>query len=61
MRGMASVVVSAAGAVLVLAGIAMPITSDAELWWAPVVVGASISLLGLVLIAAGRSPRRSAD
>jgi hypothetical protein len=55
---MGRVVLTVAGAVLILAGAAMAITSDAELWWAPVVVGGCIAVLGVVLIVAARADRR---
>jgi uncharacterized membrane protein HdeD (DUF308 family) len=45
------------GVLLILAGIAMPVTSDAELWYAPVILGAWVAVLGAVLIAVGRSLR----
>jgi hypothetical protein len=47
----------AIGVVIVLLGVAMAVLSDAELWWTPVIFGGCIALIGLALIAAGRSVR----
>jgi uncharacterized membrane protein HdeD (DUF308 family) len=58
MKRVPRVVLTALGAVLVLVGVAMAITSDAELWWAPVVVGGCIVVLGVLFIVAARSPSR---
>jgi uncharacterized membrane protein len=55
MRQASRLVLAAVGVVLVLTGVAMAVTSDAELWWAPVVVGGSIAVVGVALIAAARS------
>jgi hypothetical protein len=55
---MGRVVLTVVGVVLILAGAAMTITSDAELWWAPVVVGGCIAALGVVFIVAARAERR---
>ena len=54
-RRLASILLIVAGLTLLLAGIAMPFTSHAELWYAPVVVGAVTALLGALLVAGGRS------
>jgi uncharacterized protein (DUF983 family) len=59
MTRLASVLLIVIGVLLILAGIAMPLTSDAELWYAPVVLGAGIALLGAFLIAGGRSLLRA--
>jgi uncharacterized membrane protein HdeD (DUF308 family) len=55
MAGVARIVLIVVGVLLILVGIAMAITSQAELWYAPVVVGACIALVGVVFIVAGRS------
>ena len=54
-RRLASILLIVAGLTLLLAGIAMPLTSHAELWYAPVVVGAVTAFLGALLVAGGRS------
>ena len=56
MAGVARILLTVVvGVLLILVGIAMAVTSQAELWYAPVVVGACVALVGVVFIAAGRS------
>jgi hypothetical protein len=59
-RRTTSVALIAVGGLVLLAGIRMAITSDAELWWAPVIVGGCIVVVGIVLIRVGWSIVRNA-
>jgi hypothetical protein len=56
----AGIVLAIAGMVIVAAGVAMPLTSDAETWWAPTIVGALIAIVG-ALVAWGWLGCRSLD
>ena len=59
MARVASILLTLVGVLLIAAGVAMPITSDAELWWVPAVVGAGIALIGVLSITAGGFLRRA--
>ena len=55
MRLAARILLIVFGVLLVLTGIDMAFTSDAELWWPPVIVGACIAVPGAILTSAGSS------
>jgi len=55
----AGIVLSVVGLLIVAVGVAMPLTSDAETWWAPAIAGAAIALVGGIVAWAGWAAVRS--
>jgi hypothetical protein len=53
------IVVTAVGMAIAAVGIAMPLRSGAETWWAPAIVGALIVALGGFVAWAGWTTARS--
>jgi hypothetical protein len=53
MKRAIGILVTVVGLAIIAVGIAMPLTSGAETWWAPTILGALIVVLGGFLAWAG--------